>query len=59
MKTLKEMIDDLEQLAVDNTCDGSCDAERPHKRCKNCEATNAINDAYEIIYNMHRRIYGE
>ena len=47
---------ELELLASDNSCDGSCDEFLPYKRCNRCYARQALNEVYVIRQDALREI---
>jgi len=41
----------LDILANQDTCNGDCDLETPHKRCRECTARSTINAVGELLRN--------
>ena len=41
-------IQKLQELAIQDNCDGECDLEPPHQKCPECEARHTLNEIGEI-----------
>jgi len=59
VSSIIDRIKKLENLANDESCDGSCDEKYPYKQCKYCLARNILNEIHELICEVeeHEKIF--